>query len=291
MSSRKKIIIIILIISIIAGGALIMFLFFHRPALKKDTLRSCRVYTGGGMLGGYQETAISRNKDGSVTLTTRSKQEHSMREVTTVYKVDPEVLDHIRDLVVDYNLYGASKRPYGDEYVLDGDTTSIAFSFSTESFSISEMQLQRSTAKMKAGFNEFVQYMHSLEKGEGVTTVEPQSAMLYLKSGYTLHFVVEDVFDGRLDGILSEEWEVSPYRENGIVLHAGSAPDLTGAEPVESAPAGSIIYDPESGEIAVLYADYQSARPFYLLAGLEPYTQTAFPLIREMEGAYRLFLN
>jgi hypothetical protein len=280
---------IIVGILLTAGGVFATLSVIERLRIKNDDLNYCSVSTGGGMLGGYTQATLRTQKDGSVVYEVRKKETHADREVTTVYPASPEAFAHIKELVQTYNLYGASKRRYSDMFVLDGDTTRISFSGKNSSFSVSDTQdLNR---KMRTGFREVERYLSTLATGEGETTVEPQTAMLYLKSGYTLQFIVENAFDGKLDAILGEEREVSAFGESGIVLCAGEQPDCSGAAPVSEAGAGTIVYDGESGQIVLLYADYAFKHDVWILAALDGYVSHACPLIAEMEGTYRLFLN
>ena len=271
------------------GGVLIMISVLERVRVKNDDLNYCSVSTGGGMLGGYSHATLRTKKDGSVVYEVCKKETHADREVKTVYSASPEAFAHIKELVIKYNLYSASKRRYSDMYVLDGDTTRISFSGKNSSFDVSDTQ--DLNAKMRTGFREVERYLSTLAVGEGETTVEPQTAMLYLKSGYTLQFIVKNAFDGKLDAILGEEREVSAFGETGIVLCAGEQPDCSGAEPVSEAAAGTIVYDGESGQIILLYADHAFGHDVWILAALDGYVSYACPLIAEMEGTYRLFLN
>lgn len=222
-------------------------------------------------------------------LTVTSREYHSAREVTTVYQVDPEAFDHLAELVNEYDLYAASKRPKSKIEVLDGDTTRVSFSYSKGSFDIADYQVLNK--KMSEGFREVQVYLASLANGKGVTTVEPQTAMLYLKSGYTLQFFVEEEFDGRMDEIFTEDREVSRYLESGIVLCEGKEIDVTGAAPVDKAAAGAIVYNAETGSVIILYKDCEFGQEVYQVAHIDGYISSAAPLIEEMEGPYRLHLN
>ena len=285
----KKILLILAGLLCIAGGVMSMIPVISGLKFKNDTLRSCSVSTGGGMLGGYSSAELRTEKDGRTTLTVRSRGTHADREVTTVYEVSPDAFEPLREMAFRYRLYAASKRRYSKIQVMDGDTTSVSFSFSKGSFRISSEQ--NMSGKQREGFWEVEKYLRSLAVGEGVTTVEPQTAMLYLRSGYTIQFTVEDAFDGKLDEILSEEHEVSRFRENGIVMCTGEVPDLSGAEPVQEAAGSWLVYDPESGSIVLLYTDYDFGHPVYLLAWVSDGASYACPLFEEMEGEYRFYLN
>ena len=289
-TAKKRIIWIGVCVLFAALAVYLLYPEMLRVKLKKQELRSCSTSTGGGMLGGYKNADLRRDKEGNVVLTITEKATHADREVTTVYPASPEAFDKIRELVDSCKLYAASKRPYSKFQVLDGDTTSVSFSYENDSFRISDNQ--ELSQKMAKGFREVRDYLYSLAQGEGVTTVEPQLAMLYLKSGYTLQFYVTDAFDGKLEGILDEEQDVSAFADCGIVLH--ELPDwgpFEEAAPEEQGAAGDIVYDPDGGQFILLYADHDFAHPVYRVASLNGYVASACPLIAEMEGSYRLYLN
>ena len=286
----KKILLLLLGILFIAGGIIMIYPKIAGLKFKNDELESCSVSTGGGMLGGYTNVTLKKDKEGNTVLIVRGKETHEDREVTTTYQADPAAFDRIREMVVKYDLYAASKRRLGPMQVMDGDTTHLSFDFSKDYFSISGEQMLNKN--MRNGFNEVRKYLYSLISGEGVRTLEPQTAMLYLKSGYTLRFVVEDRFDGKLDDILGEEREVRRFGEDGIFL----APvpegfDVSGAEALKTGAAGNIVYDSEEGGIILLYNDHEFEQNCYLLAHLDGYIKSAAPLIEEMEGEYSLRFN
>ena len=276
-------------VCLLTVGVLIARSVWHRLRFRTDELESCSVSTGGGMLGGHRSLTLTKQKDGSVTLTVRERETHADREVITTYPADEAALAHVKELVNAHNLYGASKRRYSRIRVLDGDTTTLSFDYASGYFSVSEEQVMN--PNMCAGFDAVEDWLNSLAVGDGVVTLEPQRAMLYLKSGYTLQYVIEDAFDGRLDSILSEEREVSAFGTYGIVLCEGVQPDCSGAAPVDAAAAGTMVYDGESGQIVLLCADCAFGHDIWVLAQLDGYVPSACPLLAEMEGAYRLYLN
>lgn len=261
----------------------------ENPSDAYRALKSCSVSTGGGMLGGYRNVSYSIDKHGRATLEISEKETHADREVTTVYPADPKAAEELAALVEKHDLRKASKQPYSDMIAYDADTTTVSFRLSDGYYSISENQVLNQN--MREGFDAIIRYLNSLAIGEGERTVEPQRAYLYLRSGYTLQFLVEDAFDGRLDDILSVEREVSPFGESGIVLCTSEQPDLSGAAPVDSAEGGTIVYDGETGQIVVLYADHAFGHDVWILARIDGYAEHACPLIAEMEGTYRLYLN
>ena len=285
----KKLLIALLCIALIGGCVFMMISAVSAKKYAHDELESCEVSTGGGMLGGSSSVRLSKGEDGSVVLLVREKETHADREITTVYQASEAALAHVRELVNDYDLYRASKRPLSKMRALDADTTSIWFDFASGYFRVSEEQVLSS--KMRDGFRHVADYLSSLAVGEGVTTKEAQRAVLYLKSGYTLQFVVEDAFDSKLDSILNEEHETAKFKDCGIVLCKGETPDTSAAEPVGSAKAGDIVFSPEDERILVLYADTTFESPVYVLARLDGYVSSACPLIAEMQGEYRLHLN
>lgn len=285
----KKVCLVLLCVLLITGGVFMIVSRIDSNRFAKDELRSCTVSTGGGMRGGVRVVSLSKDENGSALLSVSEKEMHSDRLVTTVYRVDEAAFAHVKEVAVRHHLYSASKRPYSKMRALDADTTSVSFDFENDDFSVSEEQIM--SAKMREGFRAVIAYLSSLPSGKGVSSKDPQTATLYLKSGYTLTFTVEDVFDGRLDEILSKEREVSAYRSRGIVLAKGEKPDLSGAESFESAPAGTIVYFPGDDSIILLYQDETFPLPVYVLARLDGYVASASPLIAEMQGEYSLSLN
>ncbi|MCR5781220.1 MAG: hypothetical protein K6G90_00650 [Clostridia bacterium] len=265
-----------------------MFLRTGGSADRNDVLISCSVSTGGGMLGGYRTVSLEIEDSGEATLTVREKETHADREITTVYSASPDAADHIREIINRCDLYNAGKQPYSKMRAMDAETTTLSFRFKEDSFSISGEQVL--SKKMSEGFREVIDYMDSLAVGEGDRTVEPQIATLYLENGYTLYFTVADAFDGKLDEILSEETKVSAFEDCGIVVNTADDLDITAAEPSEPA-AGSIVYDPESGQIIILYADHDFGRQVFTLAVIEGDVSDASPLISGMEGTYSMYLN
>jgi len=186
-------------------------------------------------------------------------------------------------------MYAASRRGQSSLMIMDGDTTTLSFLFEKESFQVSETQ--RLSRKMAQGFGAIRTYMRSLESGEGVTAIEPQSARMTSVDGYTEIFIVESAFDGRLDEILSVERTVGREGDFGIVLCSGIAPELSGAVPSADAAAGSMVYDPQTGGIIVLYKEHSFAEPVYLLAKLDHENSSAYKLLAQTEGERRLYFN
>ena len=284
----KKRWIALLCVIVIGGGVWMMSSAISNRKYHNDTLEACSVSTGGGMLGGSETFRLKQFETGAV-LSVMVRKTHADREITTSYRVGDEALEHLADMAARYHLYAASKRRYSKMRVLDGDTTTISFDFSKGYFSVCEEQVLSAT--MREGFRAVADYLKSLAVGDGVVTKEKQKAVLYLKSGYTLQFLVEDVFDGRLDAILSEERSVSAFEKSGIVLAAGEAPDLSDAQSEKKGEAGTIVYDPQGEQIVLLYKDHTFEQGVYLLARLDGDPATAEKLIAEMEGPYSLYLN
>ena len=289
----KKVWIIILCVAVgvalLATAIIVAVSVINRLRFRNDTLTKCTVSTGGGMLGGHRYVTLRQERDGSVTLSVSEQETHADRERTTTYAASAEALEEVKQLVLSHNLYGASKRPYSSMRVLDGDTTSITFDFASDDFRVSEEQIM--SVRMAQGFREVIAYLNALAVGEGVASIEPQRALLYLKSGYTLQFVVEDAFDSKLDAVLSEEREVSPFFDCGVILAEGVELAVDGAEATNKVEAGSIVYDPQGRQIVVFYQNEVFDHDVYVAARLDGYVDSACPLIAEMEGPYRLYLN
>ena len=280
---------ILFCILVVIGGIFMLLPKLQGLRFRNDELESCRTSTGGGMLGGYSEYCLKRNENGEAVLEVRYKETHADRELIDIYKAGEEEFDHIRKLVNDHDLFAASKRRYRKARVLDGDTTSVSFSYSKDYFSISEEQVL--SVGMRKGFAEVRDLLFSLATGECESYLEPQEARILIK-GYNLRYIVEDAFDGKLDGLLSVEREVSRFGECGITVSSGEAPDVSEAAPSGgAASAGSMVYDSKSGCIVLLYEDCEFDGPYYLLAKLDGYVDSARPLIKEMEGPYRFYLN
>ena len=81
------------------------------------------------------------------------------------------------------------------------------------------------------------------------------------------------------------------FFDSGIILAENAEPDCTDAQTTDKAAAGTIVFDPQSRMIVLLYADYRFDHGVYQLACLDGYVPSACPLIAEMEGMYRLYLN
>ncbi len=287
---KKRLIVILFCLLIAFGGIYMAFPYLSGLKYRNDKLESCRVSTGGGMLGGYTELCLKQSEDGATVLVVREKETHADRERTSIYKASPEDLDTVHKLVRDHDLAAASRRRRSRIQVLDGDTTTFSFEYSKGDFSVSSYQVLSS--KMEKGCLEVMQFLSSLAKGECETFLEPQEARLHLKSGYNLFYLVEESFENKLDGLLGEEREVSRYRECGIILAPGEELDLSDAEPFRgTASAGMMIYDSESGSVMLLYNDCDFEKDVYLLAQLDGHVPSAAPLIEEMTGPYSLIFN
>lgn len=278
----------VLCILLIAGGGFTVYSAIMGQKYKNDVPQACSVSTGGGMLGGHWGAYLKTEEAGNAILQIKERETHADRERTTTYRVDPAAFERVRELVNEHRLFAASRRPYSRMQVLDGDTTTLSFDYKKGDFSVSDQQVL--SGRMREGFRAVRDYLCSLAAGEGVTTLEPQRGRLLI-GGYQLQYVVEDAFDGRLDEICSQERAVSPYEDCGIVLCEGEPVDVTGAAPTETGEKGNLYYEAEGERLVILYADHAFESPVYLLAQLDGYRESACPLIEEMEGEYRLYLN
>ena len=285
---KRKIALTLVLLLVAAGGIYMLSPVLGGLKFRNDKLERCSVSTGGGMLGGSSEYCLKYGDGGEVVLEVKYKETHADREKTDVYKASPEDLDRLAELAEKYGLYAASKRRYSRMRTLDGDTTTLSFDYSKDDFRISGEQVL--SAKMRQGFTEAQDYLRSLAKGMCESYLEPQSARILIR-GYNLHYVVEDAFDGKLDEILTVEREVSRIEDWGISLAPGEGLDTSSAQPLSEAAAGDMVYDSGSGRIVLLYAAHSFEEPAYLLAKLDGYVDSAVPLLMEMEGSYRMYLN
>ena len=285
----RKLSLVVFCLLVIAGGIYMLLPRLGGLKYRNDVLESCRVSTGGGMLGGHSEYCLKTGEEGDVILEVSFKETHADRMRTDVYKASEKDLQHIHAIVNERDLFAASKKRYSKMQVLDGDTTTLSFDYSGGYFSISSEQVLSSG--MRKGWSDVIEYLHSLATGEHESFLEPQTARL-LADGYNLMYLVEDAFDGKLDGVLSEQHEVSRFEDCGIVFAAAKDIDLSVAEPAgETAAAGTLIYESESGRMILLYADHTFEGPVYLLAKLDGYVDSACPILEKMEGPYRFYLN
>ena len=259
-----------------------------------DILKSCEYSVGGGMTGGSERFELRRDGDGAV-LIHRKRETHADREVICKYSKDAGTLDRAVQIALEYDLYGASKRPRSRIEILDGDTSHVEFTFSKGEFSVSDRLIL--SPRMRQGFSEFRDYLYSLAAGECEKSLEPQNARLHLKSGYNLRFTVDPLFDGRFDDVLSKEYEVKPFEGCGIILHDNTG--ITDINPPEKeddvytckALRGKIVFDSASDLVILMYEDHTFDHPIYIAASLDHDPSSACPLIKEMTGPYSLYLN
>lgn len=140
-----------------------MFSVIAKIKFGKDTLKSCEYSVGGGMLGGYERLVLRRDGDGAVLIHS-CKETHADPENVRRYRKDANTLDRAARIALEYNLYGASKRPRSRIEVLDGETSHVEFTFSKGEFSVSDrLVLSR---HMRKGFSEFRNYLYLLADGE-----------------------------------------------------------------------------------------------------------------------------
>ena len=265
-----------------------IFSLFGSLKYKNSDLVYCRYSRGGGMLGGYTNVTLKKEKNGNTVLTVETKQYHYTREVTTTYDVSPDAFDELKKLIFEYDMYGASKAKMSPFQVLDGDTTSISFDFDKGDFRVSDTQAL--SKKQAEGMREIYRYLVSLKKGEGVTTVEPQQAIIRTE-GYSLIYYIEQPFDGKFDEILSAPFKVYDYEGKGIVINVAAGVDCTEAEIITDGLPGTIVYDQASGKIIALYDDCMFTQPVFLVANMDSHSTNAYELLKRMEGEYSVELN
>ena len=275
---------------IAAGGVFALMSLIRGLKFKNDVLTGCGYSVGGGMTGGYRRADLKTDPEtGEVKLVLAEKEYHSSREIKTVYPASAKDLEAVKEIVNRYNLYNSSKKGRSRIQVLDGDTTTVSFDYLKGDFSVSDSQaLSRRDFK---AIDEISSFLYSLAKGEGVTTVEPQEARI-VADGYSFFFYIEPEFDGKLDGIVTEDFTVYGYKEVGTVVGRTDALDTGNSVPLERASGGDIVYDKGTGEIIIIYKDCELESGSYLLAKAESwYQQSAEPIIKAMEGVNRMYLN
>ena len=166
--------------------------------LEGSRIRAVRYSSGGGMTGGGDSVELQRNKDGSVTLTTRSKEWHNSRETGMDYVVDASAFDRFAQIANEYDLPQASKRKMSEFQALDAPTSHLSFDLMTEdgewdldaSFTISDDQ--ELTDRDQEGWRAVTTALSELAAAsDGVPYMEPILLTMSV-DGYQYPFYLND---------------------------------------------------------------------------------------------------
>ena len=253
---------------------------FGSNKFKDDELISCGFSTGGGMQGGFSSVYIRKDKDGNVTLETKYASNHAERIETKTYTSSQEDLEMIKNLIINYNMYKASKKKMSPYIAYDADTSNLSVSFSGgDYFNISSEQLL--SQDESEHLYEIRDTLYSLAKGDPVIEIEPHEIALIL-DGYQLGYLMNESIAvetllPKLDDYTFEDYEECAKANTiNIILDTEGLPSST------SISKGSLAYSPTSSQLLFLYDDYDGEEELYILGELEYLSDSSLELIKNM---------
>ena len=186
----KKIIKTVLILLILGGIGFMMFNIFDNNKYKNDSIDKCTYSHGGGMLGDVYSVSARKLKDGSSELVIQQAPSHNERIVTKTYKIDNNIFEEIKKIMLDYNLYKASKKGKSPFEVLDAPSTSLYLSFEkNDSFSVNDYQ--NLSNKDFEGINNILDKMLSYASGDPIISIEPHELALSI-DGYNIFYYINE---------------------------------------------------------------------------------------------------
>lgn len=287
---KKWIVAIILIAIALLGGVFIVFPAFKNQTLKNTNLVYCQYSVGGGMLGGFSSSTLEKKKDGTVQYVTKYAETHSDRIVTKTYTATEEDLQQVQDAIIQYNMYGASKKGQSPFIVMDGDTSHLQVRFDNgESFSVSSDQ-NLSTTEAEH-FRAIKQLLSSFAKGEPLVEIEPHEIALIL-DGYQIGYILAD--SEATEALLEElgEYPFADYKECAIYTTLPKAlPTQTLTKPTAIEP-GDVCYNPSTNQLFFFYKACPTSDDLYQLGGMENRYDSGFELLRNLEpGNYTIHLR
>ena len=259
-------------------------------------IRSVRYYSGGGMMGGGDSSELRRQKDGTVTLSTRSREWHDTRETGFDYVVDESAFDRIAEIVNEYDLFAASKRKMSDMQVLDAPSSSLYVDTMLEdgtydldtSFHISSTQ--DLTDRYREGFRAVVTALAEIAgENEGTPYAEPATITLGA-AGVQYNFILNES-PAALD--LAErcplEIQIEDYSDNEKIFYLDEPLDTSDA-PLATGAAGTVCYFAPWNDVVFFYADGAPYEGLYELGRIEDDNDIQF--LGQIEpGACNLWSN
>ena len=228
-----------------------------------------RVYysNGGGMLGGFDSRELMIHNDGTGTLTTQSASWHGARTHICVYDVDAALVTRMRELINEYELWEAEKRPDSEFFAYDADTWRITLGFDGNTFSFN--QNQELTAKDSEGVSAMLSLMGEMAAGEPVSdTLSPREVIMTL-DGYTYTFLVED--SAAADNLC----DMLPFDLEGrvvgseLVFELPGELDVSDCDEPETGGMGDLLYREDTGELMVALEEYEGEPGLYKLGEME----------------------
>lgn len=238
-------------------------------------IKNIRYSSGGGMTGGGESSELGRQKDGSVTLLTRSREWHNSRETGMDYVVDESAFDRFAEIANEYNLLKASKRKDSDLIVYDAPSSSLSFtvmkedgSYDTDaSFRISDRQ--ELTDREWEGFRAVVTALAELaSQSEGVPYTEPITATLALQ-GVQYQFILNDSSASRdLASRCPIEIKLENYADNEKIFYLDEPLDVSDT-PLAAGEAGTLCYFEPWNDVVFFYKDGAPYNGLYELGRVE----------------------
>ncbi|MBQ1386274.1 MAG: hypothetical protein II186_08865 [Erysipelotrichales bacterium] len=131
--NKTNILIVILAVCLFAGVCLWFLLFKNRsgkPGYEpKEGLVSVEYTCAGGMRGGHHTVELRYDKKGNPVLYRSEQETWNAKEKTSLKPAGKDLFEKAESLIVTYDLINASKRPDGENHVLDGDTVKISLRY------------------------------------------------------------------------------------------------------------------------------------------------------------------
>jgi hypothetical protein len=259
-------------------------------------IKSVLYTSGGGMTGGGESSELRRQKDGSVTLATRSREWHNSRETGFDYVVDESAFDRFAQIANDYDLLAASKRKDSTLIVYDAPSSSLSFTVMKEdgtydldaSFRISSNQ--ELTDRDREGFHAVVVALSELAAAsEGVEYLEP-ATMTIVAAGVQHQFTLNEspaAYD--LASRCPLEIEIENYADNEKIFHLDEPLDVSDT-PLATGEAGTLCYFEPDNDVVVFYKDGEPAEGLYELGRIDHDAMTQY-LGEVGPGAVSLWSN
>ncbi len=245
-------------------------------------IKSVLYTSGGGMTGGGESSELRRQKDGTVTLSTRGREWHNSRETGMDYVVDESAFERFAQIANDYNLLKASKRKESDLIVLDAPTSSISFTVTKEdgSYDLDASFRIRSTLELtdrdREGFREVATALAELAAAsEGVPYVEPVTLTIVV-SGVQYRFTLNDS-PAALDlaGRCPFDTEIEDYSDNEKIFYLDDPLD-TSDTPLATGAAGTLCYFEPWNDVVFFYKDGEPYDGLYELGRIDADYAIAF---------------
>lgn len=258
-------------------------------SFKTAQLLECRYSVGGGMLGGFSSASVRKNPDGSIVLIIQKAETHADRTVTETYDATQEDLDMIRELIISYDMYSASKKAMSPVYALDADTRTITVSFDNgERFSISSTQdLSR---KDMEHFNDIVSRLNSLASGDPIVEIEKHQLGLVL-DGYHLTYLLEECNAAEQLLEYSGSCMFDRYMDCGQSVILDNDLDVSDLSPITDVTKGSLCYDDKNNRLVFVYEDADGLTELYKIGELDQMWDGSVELLRDMENKqYSLYV-